>query len=343
MSEVRTDLFSKLKDPSISIDQKDRYIGYLYMLDAKEADPISFFIFHQFNYIVSQIQDLYASVIEKERQQTVAKKVKGSEHVTVPFFDVEQRENGDLEGVDNMLFEEGILWSLDSFIGKTQFKPSTSFTLYVETVKKLCDLLYENLQLFWRFSKYSLEDKYKQERIGNKKNIQVVKSQERDRQVQKEAEILGLFNEIYSTFSILIRELFEKMDTNEISQPHTEEALQYFSTKLLSTSEFKIQTKFIKPLYSFVQEMKNDITTQYCLRTISKIQDLHECEDWILIKESNTTKLPLIFMRYIYSLIDILNSIMTHAEVCSPSRKIFSLKPFCDNRIGLQGRKDLVH
>ncbi|KAG2386211.1 hypothetical protein C9374_002657 [Naegleria lovaniensis] len=334
VAEVRTDLFNKLKDPSISIDQKDRYIGYLYMLDAKEEDPVSFFIFHQFNYIVSQMQNLFAGVIENERQQNVTKKVKVSDQIKAPFFDVEQRDSENfLEGVESMLFEEGILWSLDSVIGKTQFNPAMNFTLYVESVKKLCNLLFENLQIFWRFSKYSLEDRYKQERIGNKKNSQVVKVQERERQVKKEAEILGLFNEIYNTFSILIRELFEKMDTNEISQPHIEEALKYFSTKLLSTSEFKIQAKFINPLYHFVQEMKNDITTQYCLRTISTIQQLHQLEDWILIKESNTTKLPVMLMRHVYSLIDILNAIMTNVEDCKDVKTLFieALLSFADS------------
>ena len=311
VDEVKTELYSKLKDSSVSIEVKERYVGYLYLLDAKQVDPIKFFISYQFNSLIDKMQDIFSSI--EEKNASIKLKSGKSFRGETDFYD--QAEGMDIE---HLLLEEEIMWSFDSLETNQTKKVDTNYQLLVaESVKKLCDILYDNLQIIWKFSKYSLDDKFEpnQQKKSKRGFSDLATLKDREKKIQKEAEIESIFTEICNLFSVLCRELFEKLDCIECNQSFIIESLNYFVTKLDSISELKIKTKFSVPFFNFAQELKTETITKYCERTMEEIRILHDKEDWIIVKESNTTQLPLLFMKHIYELLNILTIVTTTGDV----------------------------
>jgi len=307
VDEVKNELYSKLKDQTVPVDQKDRYIGYLYLLDTKDEDPISFFIINQYQYMIENMHELFTTVIDLEESPNKDKQLKDllvRSGIKNKLDESIRAENLDLQD-DEILFMEDH--------GR---KRHNNFALFIfDTIGKICNILYDNLQILWRFCRYSLEDKYKQEIKNKESKSEVRKIKERERKLLKEAEFEGLFNEIYNMFSVLITELFYKMDDGTLNQPETIRALQLVSNRIASIAEFKMQVRFSKPLFEFVHDLKNEMVTKLMDRTINAIKQLYTMEDWEMIKESNSTKLPLIFRTYMYDMISTLNTILEDGDV----------------------------
>ncbi|KAL9654147.1 hypothetical protein ABK040_016493 [Willaertia magna] len=268
---VRSILFSKLKDPEVPQDQKERLIGYLYMLDAKEEDPVWFYIRNQYNYIIDKMQEMFDSAMEFHKLYTKQNKEKKN------IFSVVGRK--EMERKIAIEDEEFLLPNNESLISKEE-RPNT-------------------------------------------KNMELYRKRQREKQIKKEAEIESLFIAIHDIFSAVIKTLFDSMDNGNFHQPHMIEALQLFLEHMNALTAFKIPKKFIAPLYTFVQDMKNDIIERLCERTMESIKSLYLHEDWKFIRESNTTRIAIYAKQYLFNLINILSSIMHEMDNFENVKQLF--------------------